>query len=156
MKSFYQFVGKSNGLVPELLYPVVSTGNMSLVVPMVTFFQFLPGYMLLYLYALRMSLLVFTHLFRGLVFGTTIASSIFLALALGSGYSVHTKDMGEWCSWIKWVSPFACIFPPIIQDEFGKAERFSCPNNPTVRQENLIVVCVTNSVLFCCCYECIL
>ncbi|CAG7722118.1 unnamed protein product [Allacma fusca] len=121
-------------MIPAYVMAGISTGTNE----MINFYQFV-GYMLLYMYALRICLLAFTHLFRGLVVGTTLASATALALSLSAGYLVHRRDLGEWCSWVKYISPISCLFQPIIRDEFDNFSRFSCPKNPTVNQDLIVV-----------------
>jgi hypothetical protein len=98
------------------------------------------GYMLLYLYTLRCFTFASTQIFLSTLTAVTLSGLGFLALSLGSGYTIHNRDLGSWCSWIQYISPLSWLMRPIIRNEFRNGTSYdNCLTNPVHMQGGIMV-----------------
>ena len=76
------------------------------------------GYMLLYLFTLRITALSMTYLMDSRHAAAAASGAIFAALSLAAGFSSHVDDLGDWVSWLSYVSPQYWMSHPILEGEF--------------------------------------
>ena len=81
----------------------------------VNIFTTLLGYMLLYLLAIQSVALSLTHLLTSRHLAASVTGLFVTCMALVSGYVVHFEDVGEWASWLKYISPQWWLGHPIHQ-----------------------------------------
>jgi hypothetical protein len=71
--------------------------------------------MLLYLFAIQSVALSMTHLLTSRHLSASLTGLLVTCMALVSGYVVHFEDLGDWTSWLKYVSPQWWLGHPIHQ-----------------------------------------
>ncbi len=71
--------------------------------------------MLLYLLSIQSVALSMTHLMTSRHLAAALTGVFVTCMALVSGYVVHFEDVGEWASWLKYVSPQWWLGHPIHQ-----------------------------------------
>jgi hypothetical protein len=80
--------------------------------------------MLLYLLSIQSVALSMTHLMTSRHLAAALTGVFVTCMALVSGYVVHFEDVGEWASWLKYVSPQWWLGHPIHQVLFSFLLRF--------------------------------
>eukprot|EP00096_Caligus_rogercresseyi_P011213 TRINITY_DN4346_c0_g1_i1.p1 TRINITY_DN4346_c0_g1~~TRINITY_DN4346_c0_g1_i1.p1 ORF type:complete len:975 (+),score=241.06 TRINITY_DN4346_c0_g1_i1:188-3112(+) len=101
-------------------------------------FYYYIGYMMLYLLSIRMMMSSFVHLNSSRHWATAMSGVFMIILSLMNGYVIHIKDLGDWTSWIKFVSPQFWMNHPIQQGEFSPIPIFHCKDNPVITENSII------------------
>uniref|UniRef100_A0A0P5XID2 ATP-binding cassette sub-family G member n=1 Tax=Daphnia magna TaxID=35525 RepID=A0A0P5XID2_9CRUS len=94
------------------------------------------GYMMFYLYAIRIMTLSLASLCSSRHVATVASAVLVTLTALGSGFAVQLQTMNWWTSWLRWVSPLRWTLHSLQRLDFGNAtQSFECSRNPLTRQE---------------------
>ncbi|CAB4062302.1 unnamed protein product [Lepeophtheirus salmonis] len=101
-------------------------------------FYYYIGYMMLYLLSIRMMIMCFVHLSSSRHWASAMGGTILVILSLVNGYVIHVKDLGDWTSWIKYVSPQYWMNHPIQRGEFSPISIFHCKDNPVITENSII------------------
>jgi len=72
--------------------------------------------------------------------GLTLGGILFFVFTLSSGYTLHGKDLGEWVSWTRLISPHAWLLPPVAKIEFRNTSFEICSNPIVQLRGNLLMV----------------
>lgn len=94
--------------------------------------------MLLYLYVLRLVFQGLIYLFGNGNAALTVFVLLFFTTSMAASYTIHPTDLGEWVSWVKYLSPESWIFQRIVYDEFIGVEQFTCPRYPVTHDSQIV------------------
>lgn len=95
--------------------------------------------MLLYLHVLRLIFQGLTYLFRNGNVAITIFVLLLFVTSMASSYTIHPSDLGDWVSWVKYLSPESWILQRVVHDEFVGVEQFNspCPRYPVTHDSQV-------------------
>lgn len=82
-------------------------------------YNFILGYMLLYLTFIQTLALFCAHLMPCKVSAMLVNTLITLGLTAVGGYSVHPKNLSKIWSWSELISPEKWLLPVLVQDEYS-------------------------------------
>ena len=103
---------------------------------MIVFIFYSPGYMMFYLFTIRVLALSMAALYSSRHVATMASATFVAVAALGSGFAVQLQTMNWWTTWLRWVSPLRWTLHSLQRLDFGNAtQSFECSRNPLTRQE---------------------
>ncbi|XP_076064868.1 ATP-binding cassette sub-family G member 8 [Oratosquilla oratoria] len=98
------------------------------------------GYMLIYMYSVRAMAVAMACFFPSRHVAASFTAFFVTLAALGSGYTVHPKDMSMW-SWPSlWWSPVRWTLHELVRFELGNTTTdFACDRNPVMQETASII-----------------
>jgi hypothetical protein len=102
--------------------------------------------MLLYLFAIQSVALSMTHLLTSRHLSASLTGLLVTCMALVSGYVVHFEDLGDWTSWLKYVSPQWWLGHPIHQVSSVETKKILAKSDIHITQ--LIVVVIKKRLIY--------